>query len=46
MIHGQDKGLRIVDLDTNSYIEKLEHKITRSLFDKRDTDPNPKFKFK
>ena len=42
----QDKGSRFVVLDTNSYIEKVEHQINRSSFDKLDTDPSPKFKEK
>ena len=43
VIRVQDKGLRFVALDTNSYIE---HQINRSSFDKRDADPSPKFKEK
>ena len=42
----QDKGSRFVVLDTNSYIEKVEHQINRSFFDKLDADPRPKFKEK
>ena len=42
----QDKGSRFVVLDTNSFIEKVEHQINRSSFDKLDTDPSPKFKEK
>ena len=42
----QDKGSRFVVLDTNSYIEKVEHQINRSCFDKLDADPSPKFKEK
>ena len=41
VIRVQDKGLRFVVLDTNSYIE---HQINRSSFDKRDADPSPNFK--
>ena len=46
VIRVQDKGLRFVVLDTNSYIEKVEHQINRSSFDKLDADPSPKFKEK
>ena len=46
MISVQDKGSRFVVLDTNSYIEKVEHQINRSSFDKLDADPSPKFKEK
>ena len=46
VIHVQDKGSRFVVLDTNSYIEKVEHQINRSSFDKRDADPSSKFKEK
>ena len=42
----QDKGSSFVVLDTNSFIEKVEHQINRSSFDKLDTDPSPKFKEK
>ena len=42
----QDKGSRFVVLDTNSYIEKVEHQINRSSFDKLDADPSRKFKEK
>ena len=44
VIRVQDKGSRFVVLDTNSYIEKVEHQINRSSFDKRDADPSPNFK--
>ena len=37
---------RFIVLDTNSYIEKVEHQIIRSSFDKLDADPSPKFKEK
>ena len=33
-------------IDTNSYIEKVEHQINRGSFVKLDADPNPKFKEK
>ena len=33
-------------LDTNSYIEKVEHQINRSSFDKPDAESSPKFKKK
>ena len=46
VIRVQDKGSRFVVLDTNSYIEKVEHQINRSSFDKLDADPSPKFKEK
>ena len=46
VIRVQDKGSRFVVLDTNSFIEKVEHQINRSSFDKLDTDPSPKFKKK
>ena len=46
VIHVQDKGSRFVVLDINSYIEKVEHQINRSSFDKLDADPSPKFKEK
>ena len=46
VIRVQDKGLRFVVLDTNSYIEKVEHQINRSSVDKLNTDPGPKFKEK
>ena len=46
VIRVQDKGSRFVVLDTNNYIEKVEHQINRSSFDKRDADPSPKFKEK
>ena len=46
VIRVQDKGSRFVVLDTNSFIEKVEHQINRSSFDKIDTDPSPKFKEK
>ena len=44
VISVQDKGSRFVVLDTNSYIEKVEHQISRSSFDKRDADPSSNFK--
>ena len=46
VIRVQDKGSRFVVLDTNSFIEKVEHQINRSSFDKLNTDPSPKFKEK
>ena len=46
VIRVQDKGSRFVVLDTNSYIEKVDHQINRSFFDKLDADPSPKFKEK
>ena len=46
VIRVQDKGSRFAALDTNSYIEKVEHQINRSSFDKFDADPSPKFKEK
>ena len=46
VIHVQDKGSRLAVLDTNSYIEKVEHQINRSSFDKLDADPSSKFKEK
>ena len=46
VIRVQDKGSRLVVLDTNSYIEKVEHQINRSSFDKLDADPSSKFKEK
>ena len=46
VIHVQDKGSRFVVLDTNNYIEKVEHQINRISFDKRDADQSPKFKEK
>ena len=42
----QDKGSRFVVLDTNSYIEKVEHQINRSSFDKLDADASSKFEEK
>ena len=44
VIRVQDKGSRFVVLGNNSYIEKVEHQINRSSFDKLDADPTPKFK--
>ena len=44
VIRVQDKGSRFLVLDTNSYIEKVQHQINRSPFDKLDADPSPKFK--
>ena len=46
VISVQDKGLRFIVLDINSYIEKVEHQINRSSSDKLDADPSPKFKEK
>ena len=46
VIHVQDKGSRLVVLDTNNYIEKVEHQINRISFDKLDADQSPKFKEK
>ena len=46
VIRVQDKVSRFVVLDTNSYIEKVEHQINRSSFDKLDADPSPNFKEK
>ena len=46
VIHVQDKGLRFIVLDTNTYIEKNEHQINRSSSDKLDADPSPKFEEK
>ena len=46
VIRDQDKGSRFPVLETNSYKEKVEQQINRSFFDKRDTDPSPKFKDK
>ena len=46
VIRVQDKGSRFVVLDTNSYIEKVEHQINRSSFDKLDADPSRKVKEK
>ena len=42
----QDKVSRFIVLDISSYIEKVEHLINRSSFDKLDDNPNPKFKEK
>ena len=39
VIHVQDKGSRFVVLETNIYIEKVEHQINRSSFEKLDADP-------
>ena len=41
-----DKGWRFVVLDTDSYIENVEHQTNRGSFDKLDAYPNPKFKEK
>ena len=46
MIRVQDKGSRFAVLDTNSYTKKVKNQIIRSSFDKRDADPNAKFKEK
>ena len=46
VIRVQDKGSRFVFLDANSYIEKIEHQINRSSFDKLDANPSFKFKEK
>ena len=46
VIRVQDKVLRFAVLEANSCIEKVEQQINRSPFDKRDTDPSPKFKDK
>ena len=40
------KGSRFVVLDTNNYIEKGEHQINRSFFDKFDADPSHQSKEK
>ena len=42
----QDKVSRFIVLDTSSYIEKVEHLINRSSFDKLGDNPSPKFKEK
>ena len=40
----QDKGLRIVVLNTNNYVGKVEQQINRSSFDKLNSDPSSEFK--
>ena len=44
VIRVQDKVSRFAVLENSSYIEKVEHQISRSSFDKLDADPSPKFK--
>ena len=39
----QDKGSRFVVLNTEQYIEKVEHQIPRSSFDRLETDPSSEF---
>ena len=46
VIRVRDNGSRFVVLETDSYIEKVEHQINRSSFDKLDADPSLKFKEK
>ena len=46
VIRVRDNGSRFIVLETDSYIEKVEHQINRSSFDKLDADPSLKFKEK
>ena len=43
VIRVQHEDSRFVVLDTNCYIENVEHQINRSSLDKLDADPSPKF---
>ena len=43
VIRVQHEDSRFVVLDTNCYIENVEHQINRISLDKLDADPSPKF---